>query len=148
MEETVAAPPPAIRAPRLVTAAAVSVALSELLNAAGVFSEEEIHWVNLLLGLVIASVAALVVFGLFARRAARRPASAWRVGLVFGALALLTVPAFWSGLPPVFGGAAVYLGLVSDARGMKRTGLAAVALGALAIVLDITAYASDVASRL
>ena len=127
-------------APRLVTAAAVSVALSELLNAAGAM--------NLLLGLVIASVAALVVFGLFARRAARRPASAWRVGLVFGALALLTVPAFWSGLPPVFGGAAVYLGLVSDARGMKRTGLAAVALGALAIVLDITAYASDVASRL
>jgi hypothetical protein len=129
--------------PTLVEAAAIGVAISTVLNALGVFTEEAIHWLNLLIGFLIAAVAAAVVFGWFVRRASRPGARAWPTALVFAVLALITVPAFWSGLPPVFAVAAIYLGR----RAASRAGIAAIALGALALVADVGAYATDIAGR-
>jgi ABC-type dipeptide/oligopeptide/nickel transport system permease component len=132
--------------------AVVAVLLSAALNAAGVFSEEEIHWLNLALGLGFAAIAAAAVFGLVARRAYRNERSAWRTGVLLAVLALLTVPAFWSGLPPVFAVAAVALGLraltLAQRPSSRRGGVVAVTLGGLAIALDVVAYATDIASRL
>lgn len=129
--------------PTLVEAAAIAVAISTVLNAVGVFTEEAIHWLNLFVGFLIAAVAAAIVFGWFARRASRPEARGWPTALVFGLLALITLPAFWSGLPPVFAVAAMYLGR----RAGGREGVAAIVLGAVALVLDLVLYAGDVASR-
>jgi CDP-diglyceride synthetase len=129
--------------PTLFEAAAIAVAISTVLNAFGVFTEDAIHWLNLFVGFLIAAAAALIVFGWFVRRSSRPGARAWPAAIVFAVLALITVPAFWSGLPPVFGVAAIYLGRRSRSRG----GIAAIALGALALVADIGAYATDIAGR-
>ena len=90
-----------------------------------------------------------LVFGVFVRRAARRPPRAAWWGVGFGVLGLVTVPAFWSGLPPVFGVAAIFLGRVAWTRAepRPRAGLAAVVIGVTAILADVFAYATDVASR-
>jgi len=69
--------------PTLVEAAAIAVVISTALNALGVFTEVEIHWVNLLVGFLMASVAAAIVFGWFVRRASRPSARGWPTGLVF-----------------------------------------------------------------
>jgi hypothetical protein len=131
------------RRPTLVEAAVIAVAISTLLNALGVFTEDAIHWLNLVIGFLIAAVAAAVVFGWFVRRACRPGARAWPTALVFAVLALITVPAFWSGLPPVFAVAAIYLGR----RAVNRAGLAATVVGAVALLADAGAYATDIAGR-
>jgi hypothetical protein len=132
-------------------AAIVAVALSTGLNALGVFTEEAIHWVNLLIGFGAAVLAALVVFGWFVRRARRDPARAWRTAVVCSVLGLLAVAAFWSGLPPVLGVAGAQLGLLAHrAAGSttaRRLGAAAAAVGVLAVALDVVAYLTDVLSR-
>ena len=91
------------------------------------------------------------MFGWFVRRAARNERKAWRTGLVFGVLGVLTVAAFWSGLPPIFGVAAIYLGAVAYRGGTDGTArwaaVGAMSLGSLALVLDVIAYGSDIASR-
>jgi len=142
--EAVSAAQVAEHRPTLWKAAAIAVAISTVLNALGVFTEDAIHWLNLVIGFLIAAVAAGIVFGWFVRRACRPAARAWPAALVFAALALITVPAFWSGLPPVFGVAAIYLGR----RSASRPGLAAIVIGAVALVADIGAYATDIASRI
>jgi hypothetical protein len=131
----------------LVGAAVAAVVLSTTLNAIGVFTEEDIHWLNLLIGFGVALAGAVLVFGWFARRAARRPERAWRTGLACAVVGLLLVAAFWSGLPPVFGAASVYLGVIARRSGATTWGSAAIVLGALALAADVTAYATDVASR-
>jgi hypothetical protein len=112
----------------LVGAAVAAVALSTTLNAIGVFTEEDIHWLNLLVGFAVALAGAGLVFGWFSRRAARRPERAWRTGIVCGA-------------------ASIYLGVIARRAGSSRAGSAAIALGALALAADVGAYATDVASR-
>jgi MFS family permease len=131
----------------LVGAAVAAVAFSTTLNAIGVFTEEEIHWLNLLVGFAVALAGAALVFGWFSRRAARRPKRAWRTGLVCGVIGLLLVAAFWSGLPPIFAAASIYLGVIARRAGSSGAGSAAIALGALAVAADVAAYATDVASR-
>jgi hypothetical protein len=133
----------------VVRAAAAAVLISTVLNALGVFIEDAIHWVNLLIGFAMALVAAALVFGVFVRHAVRTPRRAAWWGLGFAVLALLTVPVFWSGLPPVFGVAAIYLGRVAwrTASPRSRVAIAPVVLGAAAILADVGAYATDVASR-
>jgi hypothetical protein len=141
--EAAAAAQVADQRPALLAPATIAVAISTALNALGVFTEEAIHWLNLFVGFAGAAAAAAIVFGLFVRRACRPGARTWPTAVVFGVLALLTVPVFWSGLPPVFGVAAIYLGR----RAASRAGVAAMAIGAVALVADVAAYATDVASR-
>jgi hypothetical protein len=129
----------------VIRAAAVAIAISTTLNAVGVFTEEDIHWVNLFMGFASAVIAAAVVFGVVVRRVMHEPRRAAWWGVVFGALGIVTVVAFWSGLPPVFGVAAIYLGRTVQTRSYPA--LAATALGIVALVADVVAYATDVASR-
>lgn len=137
--------------PGLAFAIGAAIAVSGLLNTAGVFTEDAIHWANWLLGFAFIGISAVIVFGWFVRRAIAKPDRAWRAGLVFGLLGLLTVVAFWSGLPPVFAVAGIYLGTVSLRNGTTSTarlvGGGIVALGAIALVLDVVLYASDIATR-
>jgi hypothetical protein len=127
-------------------AATCGVLLATVLNAVGVFTEVEIHWVNLAVGFGLALLWTAVVFGIVARLAERTANRAAWTGCVCGVLGVLTVVAFWSALPPVLGAAAVYLGLVGR-NGRRWLGAGAVVLGVAAIVLDVGAYATDVASR-
>ena len=139
--------------PRLaVVAAAAAIIFASGLNTLGVFTEDAIHWTNWLIGFASIALAAAIVFGWFVRRATRNEGKAWRAGLVFGVLGVLTVAAFWSGLPPIFGVAAIYLGAVAYRGGTDGTArwaaVGAMSLGSLALVLDVIAYGSDIASRL
>lgn len=137
--------------PRLGVVAGVAIIFASVLNTLGVFTEDAIHWTNWLIGFASIALAAAVVFGWFVRRAARNEGKAWRAGLVFGVLGVLTVAAFWSGLPPIFGVAAIYLGAVAYRGGSDRTArwaaVGAMSLGSLALVFDVIAYGSDIASR-
>lgn len=79
----------------------------------------------MVLGLVLSGAVALAVGVLVFSRARR----AERAGLVVGVLGVLTVVAFWSGLPFVLGAHAVALG--RRARGRLAT--SALLLGVLAV---------------
>jgi hypothetical protein len=117
------------------------------LNALGIFgdgTEGSTHdagefWV--ITGVIVVSVG--LVFGVVVRhwQGTRRAGAA---GLVLAALALLlTVPAFWSGLPVVLGAGALTLGL-ADRRGPgTRAGPAAISLGALAVLAYVAIYILD-----
>lgn len=76
-------------------------------------------------------LVALALFGWIIPRSARPS----RTGLVVGLLAVLSVAAFWSGLPYVLGPAAIALGVLGRARSEGRTeGAVALGLGALATI--------------
>jgi hypothetical protein len=88
----------------------------------------------------ISLIVAAGVFG-WAIPRSERPA---HVGLVVGAIGLLSVAAFWSGLPYVLGPAAVVLGLLGRTRqGQRRAGSVAVVLGALTTAAAIAAVVLD-----
>jgi ABC-type transport system involved in multi-copper enzyme maturation permease subunit len=88
----------------------------------------------LVVGIVLSGVVALAV-GILVFSRARRPG---RAGLVVGILGVLTVVAFWSGLPFVLGAHAV--ALARRARGGLATtglllgGLAVIAAGAATVI--------------
>jgi hypothetical protein len=85
-------------------------------------------------------VLALVLFGWVIPRI-DRPA---RAGLVVGLIAVLSLAAFWSGLPYVLGPAAVVLGLLGRGRAEDRAqATTAVVLGALATVAALAAVVLD-----
>jgi hypothetical protein len=89
------------------------------------------------------AVSLLVAVGLFGWVIPRteRPA---KVGLVVGVIALLSIAAFWTGLPYILGPAAVVLGQLGRARPETRVpGTIAVGLGALATVGAIAALVAD-----
>ena len=69
-----------------------------------------------------------------------------RTGLVVALIALLSLAAFWSGLPLVLGPAAGVLGLLGRARGEGGAATAAVVLGSLATLAAIAAVIADQAS--
>lgn len=90
------------------------------------------------LGLSLAIAA--VLFG-WAIPRSERPA---RAGLIAGALGLLSLPVFWSGLPYVLGPAAVVYGLLGRARTDTRaSGTVAVVLGALTTLGGIAVIIGD-----
>ena len=89
------------------------------------------------------AVSLLVAVGLFGWVIPRttRPA---RTGLVVGVLALLSIAAFWTGLPYVLGPAAVVLGQLGRARSETRMpATIAIALGVLATAGGIAAVVLD-----
>jgi hypothetical protein len=94
----------------------------------------------------IAVVTALV-YGVVVPRALRKE-SAGGTGLALSIPALLlVVPAFWSGLPLVFGAAGFLIGQAGRrARSGAGQAMAATVLGALAVVGYVFSYVSDAAS--
>ncbi len=85
----------------------------------------------------------LVAAGLFGWAIPRieRPA---RMGLIVGVLGLLSIAAYWTGLPYVLGPAAIVFGLLARSRAdEKNSGTAAFGLGLLATVGGIAAVIGD-----
>ena len=92
--------------------------------------------------LAVSLLVALALFGWAIPRIAR-PA---HTGLVVGVIALLSVAAFWTGLPYVLGPAAIVLGLRGRARAETRTpATISVVLGTLATAGAIAAVVLDLA---
>jgi hypothetical protein len=93
--------------------------------------------------LIVSIAVAVVLFG-WAIPRIERPA---RAGLVVGVLGILSVAAYWTGLPYVLGPAAIVLGLLGRARVEgKNAATASVVLGALATAGAIAAVILDQAS--
>jgi hypothetical protein len=83
---------------------------------------------------------ALILFGWLIPRTARPG----RAGLVTGLIGVLSLAAFWSGLPYVLGPAAVVFGLLGRARdGERAQATAAVVLGVLVSAAGIAAVVID-----
>lgn len=136
---------------RTVAASAlVSVTLAAALSAAGVFTEVEYRYTKYALSVIFIAVAAVIVFGIVVPWAARRSAGSAGVGLVLSILGVITVVAFWSGLPPVLAVGGIVLGYAGrravTSRPRRMAG-AAIGFGALALILDAVAYGTDIASR-
>ena len=92
------------------------------------------------LTLGVSLILALALFGWVIPRTNRSA----RAGLVVGLLAILSLAAFWSGLPYVLGPAAVVLGVLGRSRGESRPqATTAIALGALATIAGLAAVALD-----
>jgi hypothetical protein len=90
--------------------------------------------------LAVSIVVAAVVFG-WAIPRTERPG---RAGIISGALALLAVAAYWTGIPYVLGPAAIALGLMGRARPDSRaSGTVAVVLGVLATLAAVAAVVGD-----
>lgn len=119
--------------------ALAAIATAALLAAWGTFGDETHATREYLVVLAIIGVATLVVFGWAVPRALQSPAVGW-TAIVLGALGLVTVVAFWTGLPPVLAGGAGVLGWAQ--RGTGR-GKVAIALSVLALAADIVIYLVD-----
>ena len=93
------------------------------------------------LGTLVVSIAlAAVLFGWAIPRTAQ-PA---RAGLIVGALGLLALPVYWTGLPYVLGPAAIVFGLIGRSReGGKGAATTALVLGALATALGVAVLVGD-----
>jgi hypothetical protein len=90
--------------------------------------------------LVLSLAVAAALFG-WAITRIDRPG---RAGVIAGAVGVLSLAAFWSGLPYVLGPAAVALGLLGRSRAAERTaGTTAVVLGSLATIGGIAALIAD-----
>jgi hypothetical protein len=114
-------------------------ATAALLAAWGTFGDETHATREYLVVLAIIGVAALVVFGWAVPRALQSPAVGW-TAIVLGALGLVTVVAFWTGLPPILASGAAVLGWAQ--RGSRR-GQVAIALSVLVLAADIAVYLAD-----
>jgi hypothetical protein len=127
--------------PSIVSTAVSAVAAAALLAAWGTFGQAgETHATReYLVVLAIIGVATLAIFGWVVPRALRSTAAGW-TSVVLACLALATVAAFWSGLPPVLGAGAAVVGWAQ--RDLRR-GKIALAIGTLALVADVVVYIGD-----
>jgi hypothetical protein len=101
-------------------------------------------WTELLVVTAVIAVAGLGVFGVVVPRALRRDSAGGTALWLSVPALLLTLPAFWSGLPLVLGVGGVVIGNAGR-RGHAGAGRSAVAvaLGALAILGYLTIYVVD-----
>jgi hypothetical protein len=90
-------------------------------------------WGMLLVFAVCAAVAAWLLARFVPRALAAGPETAARRGLVVGALGLLSVLVFFTGLPLVLGPVAIALGVLSRERQGGGAATVAIVLGALAV---------------
>lgn len=144
-ESTVPSVAPSSSRGNVATAAALAVALAAVLAAWGTFGDGGNGVGDYLPVLVIIAGATAVVFGWIVPRALRKE-SAGGAALVLSALAIVSVAAFWSGLPPVLAAGGIVIGFAGW-HAPRGAGLcrAAVLLGALAIAADIAVYIQDMA---
>jgi hypothetical protein len=93
------------------------------------------------IGTLVACIGiAAVLFG-WAIPRTEHPA---RAGLIAGALALLSLPVYWTGLPYVLGPAAIVFGLLGRSReGGNEAATTALAFGALATALGVAVLIGD-----
>jgi hypothetical protein len=124
-----------------------AVAATSTLVALGFTALGAHDWSELLVVGAVIVVTAAVVFGLVVPRALRKESAGGTALALAVPAALLVVPAFWSGLPMVLGAAAL---LVGDHGRRARTGagtsIAALVLGALAMLAYVAIYVGDATS--
>ena len=116
-----------------------SVALAAVLAAWGTFSGNGHDWQEYAIVCAIIAVGTLAVFGWAVPRWAGSPA-AGRTALVLSCLGVLSVAAFWSGLPPLLAAGGAVLGWAARER---LSGKLAIALGAFALAADLLVYVTD-----
>ncbi len=121
-----------------------SIALATVLAAVGTYaSSNDQNTREFLIVCAIIAVAAAVVFGLVVPRGLEREA-AGATALTLSILGLLSIVAFWSGLPPILAAGGALLGWAGRnaerGRGLCR---AALVIGALALAADLAVYVSD-----
>lgn len=127
-------------APVAITAIAVATALA----AVGSFGGNEKYGAKeFLVVCAIIAVAGAIVFGLVVPRSLQGEASG-ATALTLSILGLLTVLVFWAGLTPILAGGGALLGWAGRAadRG-RRMSVAAIVIGALALVGYLVIYAQD-----
>jgi len=125
--------------------ALLGVALAAGLAAWGTFGESDAKTSEYLIVLAIIGVAALVVFGWVVPRALRKE-STGATALVLAVLSILTIGAFWAGLPPVLAAGALVLGIAGwDAPTRPWLCRAAVVIALCAVVGDVVIYIQDMA---
>jgi hypothetical protein len=96
---------------------------------------------------ITSAIALSVAAALFGRVIPRTKASTDAVvlapkrGMLCSALAVLSIPMLFVGLPFVFGSAGVALGLLGRAGERRRLAVAAIALGALVVLFSIGVFA-------
>lgn len=130
--------------PRIAGAAVVGAIA---LQALGVFADgtpgAEADVVSFIVICAVIVVAAAIVFGWAVPRALSRPTPA-HTALVLSGLALLLVPAFWTGLPPVLAAGGVLLGLAGRSRPRSTTASGvALVVGVLALVAVTAVWVLD-----
>jgi hypothetical protein len=124
-------------------AAVAGIALAAGLAAWGTFGEDDGERSEYIVVLAIIAVAALVVFGWLVPRVLRKN-SAGVTAAVLAVLAVLSIAAFWSGLPPILAAGAITLGLAGwNAPSNAWLCRAAVVVGLFAVVGDIVVYVGD-----
>lgn len=127
-------------APAVLAAAALSVFSvygdGTLSGAQQASQEAALPWI-----IVVTVIVAGLLFGLAVPRLLRsRSMSGW--SLAFGAAGILTLPAYWSGLPVIFGAAALLT--ATTARHAARVDGNPARLATAATVLGVLAIAADV----
>ena len=124
--------------------AIASIALATVLAAVGTWAGgDEQGTREFLIVCAIIAVAGAIVFGLVVPRGLQREA-AGATALTLSVLGLLTVLAFWSGLPPILAGGGVLLGWAGrESERGRRMSLAAVGIGTLALVAYLAIYVTD-----
>jgi hypothetical protein len=105
-------------------------------------------WPAFAISVALILILAVIVFGVVVRRttASRDGADlAGKRGLVCSLLSVLALPGIWLGLPFVLAGGGITLGALGRHGRRRRLALAAIALGAIVVVLAIigTDWGSD-----
>ena len=122
-----------------------AIVMATALAALGTFgdSAEQNQARAFLVVCAVIAVAAAVVFGWIVPRGLQREATG-AAALTLSILGLVSIAAFWSGLPPILAAGGALLGWAGHnaerGRGLCR---AAFVIGALALVADVAAYVFD-----
>lgn len=121
-----------------------AVVFAVLLSAIGVYAEKgEADTTGFLVVCAIITVAAVAVFGFVVPRGLRRE-SAGGAALVLTILGLLTVAAFWSGLPPILAAGGMLLGWAGRNASRGRVSCRiALAIGTVALAADVAVAIGD-----
>ena len=122
----------------------VPVAAASALLGAALLTYGAHDWGEIIISTSVLVIVTALVYGMVLPRALRKE-SAGRTGLALSVPAvLLTAPAFWTGLPLVLGVAGMLVGAAGrNARSGGGTCIAALVLGALAVLGYFAIYVSD-----
>jgi hypothetical protein len=132
--------------------AVAAIALAVVLNAIGSYADTSDHDPHktraFLVVLAIIAIASAIVFGWVVPRQIER-ASLATPALVLSVLGLVSVLAFWSGLPPILAVGGAFLGWAgrSGSRGAGRC-RATLVIGVLAVIADVVILVLDNANAL
>jgi hypothetical protein len=101
-----------------------------------------------LISAALSVVAAALLFGLVVLRSTSVPERAAKRALVWGAIAVLTLPLIFLGLPYVVAAGAIALGLIGLRSERRRSAFAGIVLGSVVLLLAVLAAAIETVPKL